>query len=468
MILEPGIILNNRYRIIEVLGQGGMGSIYRARDESLDIDVAVKDNLFTSDEYARQFRREATILATLRHAGLPRVTDYFMIEGQGQYLVMDFIEGEDLRQRMERIGTLPEDEVIVIGAAICDTLVYLSSCDPAVVHRDIKPGNVKISPDGEIYLVDFGLAKTIQGSQITTTGARAMTPGFSPPEQYGTARTDMRTDIFSLGATLYAALTGMTPEDSLARAMNQEKLTSVRTLNPRVSRKVASVIEKALELLPENRYQTPEAFKQALLSCGTSARKSTREYYIPPAPVWIDTREALPEPLAQSGIASKSSESQLERKERVSDPIKNPPELSRKRKTRKGGFVVVSILFLVLAGLAAVIFNQNPVLFDQLYAQASSYSINLTPPFFATRQSPPGATFTPTISAQPTRTSTSIVPTLPITKAAALPIRNYTHRLPPNSCTKAHCFYHPDRRCPWSARLRFKAQWGPADFSDQF
>src|SRR3990172_3142832 len=220
MTLERDTLLHKRYRIVEILGQGGMGSVYRAVDENLGVEVAVKENLFTTEEYARQFRLEAVILANLRHPNLPRVSDHFVIAGEGQYLIMDYIDGEDLRERMERIGVLPEDEVIKIGAAMCDALYYLHTRKPSILHRDIKPGNVKISPDGHIILVDFGLAKIIQGNQATTTGARAMTPGYSPPEQYGTARTDARTDVYSLGATLYAALTGIIPEDGLARAIH--------------------------------------------------------------------------------------------------------------------------------------------------------------------------------------------------------------------------------------------------------
>src|SRR4030043_1387600 len=117
MTLERGSLLNKRYRIVEILGQGGMGSVYRAVDENLGVEVAVKENLFTTEEYARQFRREAVILANLRHPNLPRVTDHFVVEQQGQYLVMDYIEGEDLRQRMDRVGALPEQEVIIIGVA---------------------------------------------------------------------------------------------------------------------------------------------------------------------------------------------------------------------------------------------------------------------------------------------------------------------------------------------------------------
>lgn len=284
MILERGALLNNRYRIVEILGQGGMGSVYKAVDENLGVEVAVKDNLFTTDEYARQFRREATILASLRHPNLPRVTDHFIINGQGQYLVMDYIEGEDLRQRMERIGTLPEEDVILIGAAVCDALSFLGSRKPAIIHRDLKPGNVKITPQGHIFLVDFGLAKTLQGSQATTTGARAMTPGYSPPEQYGTARTDQRSDIFSLGATLYAALTGSTPEDALARAMDQAELTPIRKYNGKVSRRLSNVIERALAVRPDDRYQTADEFKQALLGVNNSARRRDGEYAVSPPP----------------------------------------------------------------------------------------------------------------------------------------------------------------------------------------
>ena len=305
MALEPNYLLNNRYKILEVLGQGGMGSVYRATDLSLDVDVAVKDNLFTTDEYARQFRREAEVLAKLRHANMPRVTDYFEIQNQGQYLVMDYIEGEDLRQRMDRVGILPDEDVITIGLAVCEALSYLEARTPPVVHRDIKPGNIKITPTGQIFLVDFGLVKTLRDSQITETGARAMTPGYSPPEQYGTARTDQRSDIYSLGATLYAALAGAIPEDSLARAMNQETLTPIRKHNPRVSRRLAAAIERSLEVLPENRYQSADDFRQTLLSARSISRRHD-ELLVEPPPV----PEVSPEvdENQENGIAAGESE----------------------------------------------------------------------------------------------------------------------------------------------------------------
>jgi Tol biopolymer transport system component len=265
MTLEFGNLLNSRYRIISILGQGGMGSVYRAIDENLGVNVALKENLFLSDEYAKQFRIEANILASLRHPNLPRVGDHFVIQGQGQYLIMDFIEGVDLRAHMEQNGILTEEEVIKTGITICDALTYLHTRQPPVIHRDIKPGNVKITPDGEIVLVDFGLAKFLTGDhETTTTGARAMTPGFSPPEQYGTARTDARTDIYSLGATLYVALTGRIPEDALACATGNAHLTQVRRHSPSSSPSLAAAIEKALELKADDRWQSAAEFKAAL------------------------------------------------------------------------------------------------------------------------------------------------------------------------------------------------------------
>jgi eukaryotic-like serine/threonine-protein kinase len=287
MTLEQGTLLNERYRIVDILGQGGMGSVYRALDENLGVEVAVKENLFTTDEYSRQFRLEAVILASLRHQHLPRVTDHFVMGNEGQYLVMDYIEGEDLRQRMERLNTIPEEDAILIGAAVSDALGYLHTRKPPVLHRDIKPGNIKITPDGQVFLVDFGLAKLVQGSQTTTTGARAMTPGYSPPEQYGTARTDPRSDIYSLGATLYAALTGVIPEDGLARVMDNVQLTPIRKHNTKVSRRLATAIEKAMEAYPDDRFQTADEFRRALLNSSSKTQRFSEldlNISVPPAP----------------------------------------------------------------------------------------------------------------------------------------------------------------------------------------
>jgi eukaryotic-like serine/threonine-protein kinase len=276
MTLQNGYLLKGRYRIVDILGQGGMGAVYRAVDENLDTTVAIKENSFFSEDYARQFQREAKVLASLRHPNLPRVFDYFIIQGQAQYLVMDYIEGEDLRQWMANEEGVTESETLQIGIAICNALTYLHSRVPAITHRDIKPGNIKITPGGEIVLVDFGLVKVMHEKEVTTEAARAMTPGYSPPEQYGQAPTDQRSDIFALGATLYAILAGYLPEDSLARTTGKTQLTPLRSYQPYVSRRTADTIEKALNLRFEDRWQSAETFKNELIKAYTALPTAKR------------------------------------------------------------------------------------------------------------------------------------------------------------------------------------------------
>jgi serine/threonine protein kinase len=213
MVLSKGRVLENRYRVAALLGQGGMGAVYRATDLRFNTTVAVKENRMATAESQRQFSREAGLLHRLRHPNLPRVTDHFSIPGQGQYLVMDYVEGQDLNQVLARQGPVPEAQALEWMGQVLEALAYLHSRN--IIHRDVKPANVKITPEGLVFLVDFGLAKVYDPGQETTVGARGVTPGYAPPEQYGLGRTDARSDIYSAAATLYALLTGYTPPDAL-------------------------------------------------------------------------------------------------------------------------------------------------------------------------------------------------------------------------------------------------------------
>jgi len=263
MPLQNGYELKGRYRIDEIIAQGGMGAIYRATDISLEIEVAVKENFFPSEEAIRQFTREARILANLRHSNLPRVTDHFEIPEHGQYLIMDFIDGKDLKEILAEQGAISEIEAIRIGKAVCNALGYLHNRNPPIIHRDIKPGNIKITSGNEIYLVDFGLAKQDAAGEVTMTGAQALTPGFAPPEQYGQG-TDLRSDIYSLGATLYAGVTVTAPPDGLTRAARNQTLVDIRTKNAKISSGLEAIIQKAMMLSPNDRYQNSDEFLNAL------------------------------------------------------------------------------------------------------------------------------------------------------------------------------------------------------------
>ena len=264
MRFDTGYILNQRYRIVSLLGQGGMGAVYRAWDINLGIPVAIKENLDASPEARKQFIREAQMLARLSHPNLPRVTDHFFIQDQGQYLVMDFVEGEDLHVMLKRMGSIPEGDAVAWVGQVCDALSYLHSQSPPIIHRDIKPANIKIRPDGTAMLVDFGIAKVHDPHLKTTVGARAVTPGYSPPEQYGTSTTDARSDIYALGATLYHLLTGHLPPESIHRVSDTDRMPAVRSFKPSVTQPVDQAVKKATQVTSESRYQTVEDFKKAL------------------------------------------------------------------------------------------------------------------------------------------------------------------------------------------------------------
>jgi len=429
MLLENGALLNNRYRIIEILGKGGMGSVYRAIDENLGVNVAVKDNLFTTDEYARQFHQEAMILASLRHPNLPRVTDHFVIKGRGQYLVMDYIAGEDLRQRLERIGTLSEDELVIIGAAVCDALSYLGSREPPVIHRDIKPGNVKITPQGEIFLVDFGLAKTLVGSQATMTGARAMTPGYSPPEQYGTARTDQRSDIYSLAATLYAAISGVTPEDALARAMDQTDLTPLSQHNPVLSIQLCESLEKGLAIRPDDRYQDANSFKEALLSSGVQGASLNDEYHVSPAPHgdYLVVPGDKKEKEIQAGVgASLGGDGGNNLSDGVDD---HQLGKGRKRYIFRSCLAIVLVVILIITSLSVWSYYYQPSTYNAAYYTVQSYSSFVYGKFVTPTELPvipPSSTITPHhMETVVLVSSKTLTPTIPFT-ASSTPTKSAT------------------------------------------
>ncbi|HIC87966.1 MAG TPA: serine/threonine protein kinase [Anaerolineae bacterium] len=282
--LPTGTVLRSRYRIVELIGQGGMGAVYRAEDLLLrGRQCAIKEVLpelasvpEMLEQTREQFYQEASTLARLDHPNLPKVSDYFSHEGR-EYLVMDFVPGRDLREILNearRQGRfLAERRVLGWARQLCDALEYLHDQDPPVLHRDIKPSNIKLTPQGTIKLVDFGLVKLLQPDDsrtITVVQGRG-TVQYTPLEQYGgdTGHTDVRSDIYSLGATLYHLLTGTPPADAKQRFLHPGSLTPPRDLNSRISARTERAIMQAMAMHPGDRPPTVAAFRLALLGVGT-------------------------------------------------------------------------------------------------------------------------------------------------------------------------------------------------------
>lgn len=272
-MLNPGTILQDRYQIIRLLGQGGFGAVYHALDRSVNRAVAVKE--CTADPNATpqglaqthsQFQSEAQVLASLSHPNLPRVTDCFSFDGN-EYIVMDLIDGRSLDQIVQQNGAISEGAVRAWAKQVLDALIYLQSQTPPIIHRDIKPGNIVLKDDGKVVLVDFGLVKLLDSNDPRTISAvRGLgTPGYAPIEQSSPAmHTDKRSDIYSLGATLYELLSGRRPLDVVQRMVDPTLMPSLRTVNPKVSAGMEAVVSHAIEILPQDRFQTAKEMKAAL------------------------------------------------------------------------------------------------------------------------------------------------------------------------------------------------------------
>jgi len=277
----PGVnaLLQNRYRIERLLGKGGMGAVYLAEDEQYGRKVALKEALFDDPVLRKAFRREARLLEHLNHPVLPRVKGYFTEEGR-QYLVMQFIDGEHLDRLLEEriqagLGPFAVDKVLQWAYQLLDALEYLHGHRPPVVHRDIKPLNLKLTPRGEIFLLDFGLAKGAPAEMSHAGSLLGYSPHYAPLEQMDGRGTDPRTDLYSLAATLYRLLTGQLPPSAASRAATvsegqPDPLRPADELNPQVPTAVAAALMRALSLNPNKRPPSATAMKIALREASQS------------------------------------------------------------------------------------------------------------------------------------------------------------------------------------------------------
>ncbi|MCS6884123.1 MAG: protein kinase [Acidobacteriota bacterium] len=268
--LEPGTLLNGRYQIVRRVGGGGMGNVYMARDKRLaDALRAVKEMIeMFSDEAMRRkaiedFERESQILASLEHPSIPTIYDYFIADGR-YYLVMKYIGGGDLAGRLRASPNRCIDEKTVTewSIQVCDVLDFLHSQRPPIIYRDLKPANLMIDDrTNRVMLIDFGIARCVSPTQKGVTAIGTM--GYAPPELFS-GKVEPRSDIYSLGATMFHLLTGSDPQDNPLLIFDFSKYPRPRQINPSISPKMDEIICKAVEHKPERRFSSALEMKRVL------------------------------------------------------------------------------------------------------------------------------------------------------------------------------------------------------------
>jgi serine/threonine protein kinase len=330
-----------------------MGAVYEAFDVRLSRAVALKETLVETDELRRAFEREARLLANLRHPALPKVLDHFS-EEEGLFLVMEFIPGDDLSVMLEEGRRFTQGEVLRWADQLLDALMYLHNLEPPVLHRDIKPSNLKLISESQIILLDFGLAKGAAG-QLAHTGSSSLlgySPNYSPLEQMQGTGTDARSDLYSLGATLYHLLAGVKPPDALTRATavvngQNDPLQPARALNGAVEAHVSAALMRAMALNIENRPRTAAEMRDEMHNFRPRAA-ATRPM------VDVDETTKVSLPVERGGAVATSAGHERERGRQVIVPI---PEETWVAQKRGGSRLLIGVgLIAGLAALAAVLY----------------------------------------------------------------------------------------------------------------
>ncbi len=319
--LAPGTVLRERYRIETLVGQGGMGAVYKARDLRLPGRVcAVKEAAPAAWEPARpasraqaraQSRREAAVLARLDHPNLPKVSDAFA-HGPREYLIMDFVAGLNLgealrhRQKGQQAQGLPEATVLAWSAQILDALAYLHGQEPPILHRDVKPANIIVTDSGALKLVDFGLVKVLQPEDqrtLTVVQGRGTLP-YTPLEQFGgdAGFADAASDLYSFGATLYHLLAGQPPPSAKERFLEAGQLAELRRPGRAISRRTEAAVFRAMAMHPSQRPASAAALRRELLGAPPSRPAVLGVEAEPVAATWGEALAARPALLAAATL----------------------------------------------------------------------------------------------------------------------------------------------------------------------
>ncbi len=260
----------DKYEVLQKIGEGGMATVYRARHTTLGREVAIKilhPHLSAVARNRRRFAREARAIEHLDHENILKIFDYSGSDAEDCYIVTEFVEGQTLRQLIEARGLLPSEVAAFIGIKLADALRYAH--EAGIIHRDLKPENVMLRVDGTVKLMDFGIARFLDESSVTMTGALVGSPAYMSPEQALERKLDARSDLFSLGTLLYHLVTGQLPyagsnPSIILRNIIEGVRREVLDVQPGVAPKLADVINRLLELEPDARYDSAEAGASAV------------------------------------------------------------------------------------------------------------------------------------------------------------------------------------------------------------
>jgi eukaryotic-like serine/threonine-protein kinase len=369
-----GDVLSGRYRVTRLLGRGGMSAVWLARDDVLDRDVAVKMlhiRRLESAEAVERFEREARTLASLTHSGIVTVIDRGDDHGR-PFIVFEYVRGRDLRERIADEGRLPLKDVLAIGEQVADALAYAHA--RGVIHRDVKPHNILLTPDGQPKLTDFGIARVLEQPGLTMEGRVLGTGDYLAPEQAAGEPLDARADVYALGVLLYHALCGEVPyhgESFLetARMHASAPIPSVRDVRPELPERLDEIVQHALAKRPDDRYADCGELRDDLRALSAELREGdedTDEYERPPRePTVLATDFRIPPPVLAAPLGELST-------------IPGPP-----RRGLRIASIALLVLVLAIGGVvAAYIFH----------AQGSSDAATTTEPTTGPSTQPVGTT----------------------------------------------------------------------------
>lgn len=357
-MLSKGQKINERYEILKSIGEGGMANVYLAHDLILDRDVAIKvlrGDLENNEKFIRRFQREAKSVSDLSHPNIVEVYDVGEEDGQ-HYIVMEYIDGKTLKQLVQKRGALTVTEVVDIMSQLTDGLSQAH--DAYIIHRDIKPQNIMILDNGMVKITDFGIAMSMNATQLTQTNSVMGSVHYLPPEQASGKGATIQSDIYSAGILMYELLTGSVPfkgDNAVEIALKQmkERIPSIRKQNPLIPQSIENIVLKATAKNPKNRYGTIREMHEDIIHALDPEKQNETKYHYPYPESELDERKAIP--IKDTPIpAMKATEIDTPFENRVDE--ENDKAIKNKKNDKGKKIVIVVILIVLLMMIGTLIF----------------------------------------------------------------------------------------------------------------